>query len=137
MDPTFELLRAVISRLKADAGVSLFTTRVYDRPTDGQKVSPYISMGPSDAFTADAECIDGVEITMQIDCWSWGPNEAFGSAEVRKLAGAVRACLHEAEFTLDENALATIRHNITRYQLDGDGATNRAILSVTAFVEIP
>lgn len=138
MDPTYELTAAIITRLKADAGVASFVAaRVYDRPPDGAATSPYTSMGPSDATTDDAECIDGMEITMQIDCWSWGSGEAFGSAQVRKLAGAIRACLHDAEFILANNALVTIRHRITRYQRESDGATNRAIISITAFVEIP
>jgi len=137
VDPTYELTAAIISRLKADATVASFVgSRVYDRPPDGEAQSPYISMGPSDALTDDADCLDGLEITLQIDCYSWGPNEAFGSAEVRKLSGAVRAALHEAEISLPTNALASLRHRITRYQRESDGATNRAIISVTAFVEI-
>lgn len=138
MDPTYELAAAIVARLKADAAVSGFVGgRVYDRPPAGAIASPYISFGPSDATTDDAECIDGLEISMQIDCWSWGSGEAFSSAEVRKIAGAVRASLHDAEFELAQNALVTIRHRITRYQRESDGATNRAIITITAFVELP
>jgi hypothetical protein len=137
MDPTYELTAAIINRLKATTAVSSFVgNRVYDRPPDGAIIPPYISMGPSDAVSDDAECIDGLEITMQIDCWSWGSGEAFGSAQVRKLAGAVRAALHEVEFPLAQNALATISHRITRFQRESDGATNRAIVSITALVEV-
>jgi hypothetical protein len=137
MDPTYELSAAVIARLKTDESVKAFVgSRVYDRPPDGEAQSPYISLGPSDAITDDADCIDGLEVTLQIDCWSWGSNEAYGSAEVRKLSGAVRAALHEAEITLPTNALVTLRHRITRYQRESDGTTNRAIVSITAFIEI-
>jgi hypothetical protein len=73
---------------------------------------------------------------MQIDCWSWGSREAFSDAQVRKLSGAVRASLHEAEISLPTNALASIRHRITRYQRESDGVTNRAIISVTALLEV-
>lgn len=137
MDPSYELTAAIVARLKATAAVSAFVgTRVYDRPPDGAITPPYISMGPSDAVTDDAECIDGVEITVQLDCWSWGGGEAFSSAQVRKLSSAVRAALHNAEIPLTQNALATISHRVTRYQREGDGATNRAIISITAFVEV-
>ncbi|SMF53304.1 Protein of unknown function [Xaviernesmea oryzae] len=137
MDPTYELAAAIVARLKADAAVAAFVgAKVYDRPPDGTLQSPYISLGPSDALTDDADCVDGLEITMQIDCWSWGSGEAFSSAQVRKIAGAVRACLHEAEFPLAANALVSLRHRITRYQRESDGATNRAIVSITAFVEV-
>lgn len=137
MDPVFELKKALIDRLKATAAVTALVPaiRIYDRPPDGTKTSPYISFGPSDATTDDAECIDAQEVTFQIDIWSWGAGEAFGSAEVTKIAGAVRTALHEAEFALDVNALATLTHRITRYQRESDGATNRAIVSITAMVE--
>ncbi|RAS16121.1 DUF3168 domain-containing protein [Ensifer adhaerens] len=138
MDPTYEIAAAIIATLRADPVVAGFVgSRVYDRPPDVSVAeSPYISMGPSDAVTDDVDCIDGLEVTMQIDCHSWGPNEAYGSAEVRKLSGAVRAALHEAEIPLADNALVSLRHRITRYQRESDGATNRAIISVTAFVEV-
>jgi len=137
MDPTYELKAAVIARLKADSAVSSFVgARVYDRPPDGTAVSPYASMGPADAVSDAADEVDGLEITLQIDCWSWGSGHAFGSAEVSKLSGAVRAALHEAEFSLTENALATISHRITRYTRESDGITNRAIVTITAFVEV-
>lgn len=137
MEPTYELTSLIISRLKADAAVAAFVgSRVYDRPPDGAVAPPYISMGPSDAVTDDADCIDGLEVTMQFDCWSWGSGEAFSGAQVRKIAGAVRSALHEAEIILPNNALASLRHRITRYQRESDGATNRAIISVTAFVEV-
>lgn len=141
MDPVYELKAAIISRLRADPVVASFVgNRVYDRPPDGALTPPYISMGPWDATTDDADCIEGLEITGQIDCWSWGSSEALGSAEVSKLSGAVRRSLHDAGFpmgaTADGNALANLTHRITRYQRESDGITNRAIVSVTAFVEV-
>jgi len=137
MDPIYELKAAVVARLKADSTVSAYCgARVYDRPPDGTIVSPYISMGPADATTDDADCIDGLEVNLQVDCYSYGAGEAFGSAEVSKLSGAVRSALHEAEFMLAANALASIRHRITRCTREGDGTTNRAIITITAFVEV-
>jgi hypothetical protein len=137
VDPIYELKAAIIARLRADASVSAFVgNRIYDRPPAGSITPPYVSLGPWDATTDDAECIDAVEINGQIDVWSWGANEAFGSAEASKIAGAIRKSLHEAEFSLTENALATMTHRITRMQRESDGATNRAIVTITAFVEV-
>lgn len=137
MDPTYELKAAVIARLKATSAVASFVgARIYDRSPDGSLTSPYVSMGPADAVSDGADCIDGMEITLQLDCWSWGSGQAFGAAEVSKLSGAIRAALHEAEFSLTENALATISHRITRYTRESDGITNRAIITITAFVEV-
>ena len=140
IDPSYELMAAIITRLKADSAVSAFCgNRVYDRPPDTSSqspaISPYMTVSVTDIITDDADCIDGVEVNIQIDCYSWGSGEAYRSAEVRKLSGAVKRSVHEAEFSLAENALALIRHRITRYQRENDGTLNRAINTITAFVE--
>lgn len=137
-DPAFELAAAIIARMKANETIStLCGTRVYERPPDGTVPTPYISMGPWDIVTDDADCIDGALVTLQIDCWSLGGGEAFSRKEAATLAAAVRSELHQAEFSLSDNALATINHRITRYQRESDGATNRAIVTIEAFVELP
>jgi len=137
MDPIYELKAAIITRLRANTAIVAFCgNRIYDRPPAGTLTPPYISLGPWDAITEDAECIDAVEITGQIDVWSWGANEAFGSAEASKIAGIIRASLHDAEIIIGTNAVATINHRITRLQRESDGATNRAIVTITALVEV-
>lgn len=138
MDPVFELKKALIDRLKATSAVTALVpaVRIYDRHPDVENAtSPYISFGPADAVSDDAECIEAQEITYQIDVWSWGANEAFGTAEAMKIAAAVKKALHEAEFDIGINSLASISHRITRYPRESDGATNRAIISITAMVE--
>lgn len=135
IDPATELVTAIIARLRADSAVSAFTSaRIYERPPDGAVGYPYIAMGPYDDVPDDAECIDGAEITLQIDCYSQGPGEAFSRAEVGKLAGAVSRALHNAEFTLTENALCEVRRRLTRYTREG--TLNRAIISITARIEL-
>ncbi|MET3601814.1 DUF3168 domain-containing protein [Martelella mangrovi] len=137
MDASYELAFAVMNRLKADAAVSAFVAgQVFDRvPAEPKPQSPYTSLGPTDSVQDDAECIAGQEISFQVDCWSWGAGEAYGSAEVRKLAGAVRQCLHGAEFTLAENAFVMLEHRVTRIMRDPDGVTNHAAMTFSAFVE--
>jgi hypothetical protein len=143
VSPDFELKAAIIARLKADATVASFVgTKVYDRPPEktggGLNVtSPYISMGPWTSIPDDYDCMDGVEITGQVDAWSWGSGEAFGSAEVSKIADAVRRSLHDAEFSLSVNALVAIRWELTRILRDPDGVTNHAAIQFTATVETP
>ncbi|MET3602035.1 DUF3168 domain-containing protein [Martelella mangrovi] len=138
MDPNYELSRAVIAALKTAPDVTRFTgTRIFDRvPADPKPAFPYISMGPSDSLPDDADCIDGEEISIQIDCWSQGAGEAFGSAEVKKLAGAVKRSFHDAGLGLADNALLSLHHRATRIMREPDGITNHAALSFTAFVEI-
>lgn len=138
MSPDYELKAAIIARLKADATVAGFVgARVYDRPPDSSPTSPYLSMGPWTSIPDDYDCIDSVEITGQIDAWSWGSGEAFGSAQVSKIADAVWRSLHNAEFTLTTNALATMQWELTRILRDPDGVTNHAAIQFTAIVETP
>ena len=135
-DPTYELMAATITRLKADAAIAAYcAARVYDRLPDGSATgSPYITVSVTDGVTVDADCIDGMELSMQIDVYSWGGGEAFSSVEARKISGLVRASMHEADFSLTDNALAICRHRITRYQRED--IINRAIITITALVEV-
>jgi hypothetical protein len=131
MDPLKELQGAVYSRLTTYAGVTaLVGTRVYDRvPSDA--ALPYISFGPVTATSDDADCIDGLSISMQIDVWSTEP----GYVEAQAIAGAVRAALGGDDLTLVSNALVTIEHRQTRLMRDPDGLTSHAAISFDAFVE--
>jgi hypothetical protein len=141
--PDYELIAAVIARLKGDATVAGFVSdRIYDRvpeTKDGKPkvVSPYISIGSSTSTPADADCIDAEDIAFQIDAWSWGNGEAYGSAEARKIGRAIKQSLHQAEFMLETNALATIEHERTIVTRDPDGVTNHASVQFAAVVETP
>ena len=138
MDAGYELAVAIVGRLKADAVVSAFVSgRVYDRvPAEPKPEPPYISFGPTDSVQDDAECIEGQEISCQIDCWSYGAGEAYGSAEVRKLSGAVLKSLHGAEITLTDNAFVMLEHRVSRVMRDPEGVMNHAAMTFSAFVEI-
>lgn len=142
MDASYDLRLAVVKALRADATVTSFVgSRIFDRvpqKEDGTPavISPYISFGPDTIIPDDYECIPGEEITFQLDAWSWGGGEAFGSVEVRKIAGAVKKVLHDAELSLTTNALATLSHELTRIMRDTDGITNHAAIQFTAIVEI-
>lgn len=130
--PTLELQGAIVTRLKATAGVTaLVGARVYDAIPAGA-FFPYISIGPTDEVSDDTNCTDGFEITIQIDCWS----RKTGFPEVRQLADAVRAAL-KAELSLTDNALVYFQHLTTRTFRDPDGLTSHAALTFEAFAEQP
>lgn len=138
MDASVELIRAAVDVLRADATISGYVAgRIFDRVPESGVVSPYISLGPSTAIPDDFDCMDGEEITIQFDVWSWGSDEAYGSMEARKLSGAVKKALHDAELTLADNALVTLQHEITRITRDPDGITNHGVIQFTATVETP
>lgn len=131
--PELELQGAIVGRLKADAGViALVGTRIYD-PVPSTQTFPYVSFGPRDSLSDDADCITGFEITMQIDAWS----RTSGFKEALQIADAVRTCLAGYEFTLTVNAAVLFEHRVTRTFRDPDGITSHAALTFTGFVEKP
>lgn len=129
---SLEMQGAIVARLKASPAVTaLIGARVYDTiPTPVQ--FPYVSFGPSDELADNADCIAADEITFQIDAWS----RATGFPEVRKIAAAVRAALHEHEFDLTDNAFVSFEHRTTRVFRDPDGLTSHAAIEFRAIVEI-
>jgi hypothetical protein len=133
IDCTLELQGAILAHLKADPAVSaLVNGRIYDTvPPETQ--FPYISFGPVDDNEEDADCIYSSMVYQQIDVWS----RDVGYPEVKRIAGAVRAALHdkEVELALTENALADIRHRQTTTVRDPDGLTNHSIMGFEALIE--
>lgn len=129
--PTYELQVLAIQRLKADsATAAIVGARVYDA-VPATPTWPYISLGPSDETSDDADCITGFDISFQIDCWS----RAVGFPQARHLADAVRESLHGYEFELPTNALVFFEHRQTRFMRDPDGLTTHAAMTFAAFVE--
>lgn len=146
MEPTYELMLAALNKLRQTTALTAMVgTKIYDRvpekQVNGQIVadvaSPYVSFGPATVISEDIDCIDGLEVTFQLDAWSWGALDAYSSIEVRKIAGIIRKALHKAELTLNDNAFVLIRHELTRILRDSDGITNHAAIQFTAIIEQP
>jgi len=126
-----ELQGAIVARLKADAIVaSLINGRIYDSVPVGAAF-PYVSIGPVDSNEDDADCITGLEVAQQIDCWS----RATGFPECKKLVDAVRAALHGYEPDLASNAVVFFEHRSSRITRDPDGITSHGILGFEAAIE--
>lgn len=139
--PALELQGLIVARLKADPDiVALLNGRVYDHvPSDQEradktgKAFPYVSMGPLDEVSDDADCVAGFEISLQIDVWS----RAVGFPEVQRISDAVRASLVDYDFPETANPLVYFTHDQTRIFRDPDGLTSHAALTFDAFAEQP
>lgn len=116
MTSSEELQRLIFSTLTGNAAVMAIARRVYeDVPPDpfGSK-SAYISFGPMDTAEDDADCIDGVVTTLQIDIWSKAP----GQLECKTLTDLVRRALHHKSLAMNEHALVDTHVPLTRVFLD-------------------
>lgn len=130
IDPTLELQGAIFARLIDDSGVrALVGMNVLDDVPQGVTL-PYVTMGPTEGQSDDAECIPADDITFQIDCWSKAP----GFVEVRRIAGAVRRAL-EAEISLEGNAMVNFQHRQTRVFRDPGGVLSHAAMTFQATIE--
>jgi len=131
--PSLELQGAVVARLtEYPELIELISGRVYDRVPAAAEF-PYLSLGPDQMFSDDAECITGFEVTFQIDAWS----RAVGFPEVKRIAEHVRAALTDETIELTDNALLSIEHSQTRILRDPDGLTNHAAIQFVAIIEQP
>lgn len=131
--PTYEFQGQIVALLKASSDLSaLIGGRVYDRVPEGVQF-PYVSFGPSDEVSDDAECIDGFAVSMQLDVWS----RAVGFPECRRITDAVRKALSVESIELTDNALVTFNHVTTRIFRDTDGLTSHGAITFEAFVEQP
>ncbi len=134
MSSAAEFQKLVYDTLMADGAIRAIAQKVYDNVPDnpyGTKTA-YISFGPYDANQDDADCIDGIEATLQVDIWSKTP----GVVEVKTLTDLVRKALHEKSLTLTENALVDTRVEIWRI-IPNPGGEHHGVVQVTALIEEP
>ncbi|MCB5201887.1 DUF3168 domain-containing protein [Neorhizobium sp. T786] len=131
--PSFELQVAIVTRLKAAAAVTAFVgVRVYDSVPENPTF-PYITVGEGDETSDDADCVDGFEISLDIDVWS----RAQGFPEAKKISDEIRKALKSPELTIPTNALVDFRHRQTRFLRDPDGLTSHAVMTFEGFAEQP
>jgi len=131
-DALLEVQGAVHAMLRADTALAtLVAARIYVTVPESPAF-PYVSFGPADAASEDAECIDGLEITFQIDVWS----RSGGGTDAKQIGGVVRKALHGADVVLADNAAVLCEHRTSRAIRDPDGLTAHVALTFTAFVEV-
>lgn len=134
-NPELELQKAIVDRLKADSAVTaLVNGRIYDDVPAGVPF-PYVNIGPVDSVADDADCITGLIVAQQVDCWSRYANG--GTVEAKKIVDAVRAALHDQEalMPLPTNGMVFLECRNARVNRDPDGLTAHGILSFEASVQ--
>lgn len=132
-DPLLDVQGAALALLRtAPALTAIVGERVFITVPEGAAI-PYVSFGPADAVDADAECIEALEVTFQIDAWS----RSGGGSEAKQAGHAVRKALHGAELALADNAAVLCEHRATRVIREPDGITAHVALTFRVIVEIP
>ena len=131
--PSLELQIAIVSRLKATAAVAdLIADRVFDSVPDDADF-PYVTVGEGDETSDDADCIDGFEISLDVDVWS----REVGFPEAKRISDEIRRALKSPDLVLQTNLLVEFRHRQTRFLRDPDGLTSHAVMTFEGFAEQP
>ena len=106
--PAAETWKLIQNTLEAAPAVMALVDAVYDKVGNSpwKAKGAYISRGPVYGVDDSADCVDGQELTFQIDIWSRKPNRW----SCDDIVEAVRKTLHERDdLHLTENALVQLR----------------------------
>jgi Protein of unknown function (DUF3168) len=130
-DPSLQLQKAIVARLKAGATGALVAGRIYDA-VPGNAAKPYVSFGPFQLLPEHGDCLDGGEAFVTLDGWAAGPD----TVQVKSLGTAIAADLDRAELALDApQRLVEMSIEQTQYTRDPDGITAHAVVTVHAWTE--
>jgi hypothetical protein len=130
-----EVQKLIRDTLLADTTVMSMVNGIWDDVSDSNPFAEpkeaYITIGPSDVVSDDADCIMGGEITFQLDAWS----RTQGKVGCRKIVDAMKVALHGKDLDLTNNALVEIRVDFRRVIDDLDGITKHGLVMVTTLIE--
>jgi hypothetical protein len=140
MTALIELHDLVREHLLSDPAIMEIAAGVFDRvpeepftASDGTTRTAYVRLGAMDTRDEDADGIDGVGATLQVDIWS----KAYGSIEAKRLTDMVRRRLRRARLVGNAVTVNGLHVELVRVFTDRDGATTHGVVQVTAHIEEP
>lgn len=122
-NPSLPIQGALVAAIKAIP--TLAGNNVFDMvPTSNP--FPRVTIGPSQSLPVMADCYDGTETTVQLDCWS----RAVGFPEVKQIADQIRGRLHDGDLAITGHKLELMVVELIDESRDPDGITSRARLQL-------
>lgn len=130
-DPSLPLQDALIRALRAPGVLpAVIGARVYDQ-VPSTPTYPLVSLGDGQVLPDKAECIDGVEVFLQIDVWS----RKVGYAETKEIAAAVIDALDDQALTVTGFDVIVFELSGVQYMRDPDGLTRHAAITFRSLIE--
>lgn len=130
-DPSLPLQDSLIKALRADGVLpAVVGRRVYDQ-VPGAPTYPYVTLGDGQVLPDKAECIDGVEIFLQIDVWS----RKVGYAETKQITAAIVDALDDQALTVAGFDVTVFELSSVQYLRDPDGLTRHAAITFRGLLE--
>jgi hypothetical protein len=101
-DTSLPLRQAIVTRLRADAGLTAIVpaARVYGMRSDVNPTYPFTRYGSPDALPFKAQCLDGATVSFTIHSFS----EAGYEDECASINAAVASALDDVTLDLEPNA---------------------------------
>lgn len=130
-DPSLPLQDALVAALRADGALpAVVGGRVFDQ-APANPIFPYVTLGDGQVLPDKAECIDGVEIFLQVDVWS----RKVGYAEAKQIAAAAIAALDDQALTVAGFNVTVFELSSVQYLRDPDGLTRHAAITFRGLLE--
>lgn len=128
--PSYDLVLYVRDVLLKSSAVSeIVANRVwYSAPENA--VFPYIAGFETFGLREDAQCTEGINITLDVHLWARDGIDPLQT--VRGLAHAVSRTLHHTDLGLPSGKLLTINHRGERIFYDRDGLTGHGVVEFRA-----
>lgn len=117
--------RAVLARLKADAGLTALVpaASIYPQAVPDEPAWPFVKLGPTGTLRLRAACVNGG--TVRVDVHAFARARESGGAVVEtaedhasRIGAAIEAALADNRITLETGAIARVR--LSDYQLMQD-----------------
>ena len=132
-DPSLAMQAAIVSALKADAGVTaIIDNRVYDSvPSNALPTFPYVTLGEARVEDFSAGSDPGEEHRLTVHAWS----RQGGHREAHMIAGALLQALDDAPLALSDHRLVNLRFSVADVRREADGRTYHALVRFRAVTE--
>jgi len=138
--PMYELVGVATARLRAFAGLTALVpaANIFYRPP-ASYVPPYVTVDDTTSVRDDMQCIDGVNITLNVHVWTDDSHPLpFGGGalqDARAIGWQVIQALHHYDLVLPNNRLVTLNNTGERVFYDADGTTGHSVCSFEAIIE--
>lgn len=130
-DPSYALQIALMAALKVDDVLpAAVGGRVYDS-VPPSATFPYVTLGDGQVLPDKAGCIDGVEVSLQVDVWS----RAVGYGEAKQIGAAIVAALDDQSLAVDGFNVTVFELEAVRYLRDPDGRTRHGAITFRGLLE--
>jgi len=126
--PQWELQGLIWSTLDA-----ALTVPIHDSVPESA-VKPYVSFGPEDWTPADAECIQGEEVTIQLDLWS--DDRIEGRKTCKEVMFDIRKALHNVPLLLAEHAYVDGQLILSRIGDDPEEKIVHGVMQFTFMIDV-